>query len=105
MNFREAIQDSTKCDCYAMFGQPHFHDCPVAKKEASMHELLKHVPPQYLKDRLSYDLAYSNKHMVYQISGGGYVLAETEDAELADAICKVFNQLRESEAPSAEREG
>lgn len=91
---RQTTDIAPKCDCYAMFGQPHFHDCPaaIAKKEASMHEAIKHVPPQYLKERLSFD--YSEKRNLYEITGGGYVLAETEDSEIADAICKMFNKAR-----------
>jgi hypothetical protein len=32
------------CNCYSMFGQPHFHDCPAYKPVGSMNEEQKPCP-------------------------------------------------------------
>jgi hypothetical protein len=72
---------SASCDCYAMFGQPHFHDCPAG--------IWQNVPAQYKQNRWAFD--YDEKNSTFFVHSGGHRICDAEDSEVASAICNAFN--------------
>ena len=58
------------------------------------------APPEQYRGRWSYD--YDEKSQRFHICTGGYCVAETEDSEVADLICKLKNQQPTSPAQAAE---